>query len=339
MDRAQGREKRGSGIAHIYGMFAVDAIAIDGLENRFPSFRLDLLARTGAAIVIRGHLSQNSIAEAERGIAEPFKAKAIEELAIHDGSCYDDFRTPRPNSFYLPALSYRKTRETLSNPTHLGPRDEHALPVSSAAQMACHGRQGSGSTGSGNDISHPRGTNPGRDSIDLACDKAVQPLQFTFAWRIMTEKFVGETDGTERKTHGIANVSAVRNGQLAASATKVHHEGGNPVDARTRGQTQMNESRLFQARDDFYFPSGGRSDPLEKCLGISRIPQRTGGHHPDVIGDDLLCGAVKTAQDFHRLRHRFGSQESGAKDAFAEPSNLAVLMQGAQAADMQPRDL
>src|ERR1700750_1235320 len=111
MDRAQGREKGGGCPAHIHGVLAVDVIAIDSFKNRFPSLRLDLLSRTGAAIVIRSHLRQNAVAEAQRGIAEPFEAKAIEEFAIHHCSGYDDFGTPRTNSFNLPPLGDREARQ------------------------------------------------------------------------------------------------------------------------------------------------------------------------------------------------------------------------------------
>jgi hypothetical protein len=46
----------------------------------------------------------------------------------------------------------------------------------------------------------------------------------------------------------------------------------------------------------------------------------------------LLRGAVKAAQHFYGVRNGFGSEKAGAEYSFAEPGNLAVLVNGAQPA-------
>ena len=102
-------------------------------------------------------------------------------------------------------------------------KDQHPLAGPILAQMAGGGRQGSGGSRCGDHILNFRRHHSGGDAVHFAGDESLQPFQLTLARRIVAQEFVGETDRAERHTDKVANVTAGRNGQLAASAADVHH--------------------------------------------------------------------------------------------------------------------
>src|ERR1700676_248554 len=101
----------------------------------------------------------------------------------------------------------------------------------------------------------------------------------------------------------------------------------------------MNEASFLQAGNNFYFPTCGRSHPLQKRLRISRVSQRAGGDNPDWIGDHLLGCPMKTAQYLYRFGDRFGSKKAGAKHSFAEARDFTILVDGAKPAPCEACDL
>jgi hypothetical protein len=134
-------------------------------------------------------------------------------------------------------------------------------------------------------------------------------------------------------------LAAAGNRELAASATQIHHQRGGAVHAQVGDETQMDEAGFFQAGNNFYFPTGSGSYPLQKRLGISRVSQRAGGDNPNRIGDHLLCGPMKPSQYLYRFGDRFGSKKAGTKYAFAQARHFTVFVNGAKPAPCQACDL
>ncbi len=159
-----------------------------------------------------------------------------------------------------------------------------------------------------------------------------------FRGGIVAQEFIGQPDRTQRKTDCVPNVSALRDGEFATAAPKIHHQRRKTIHARAGDQSQVNQARLFHARDDLHAPAGRRPHPFQECLRIARIPQGAGRHHAHAVGHDLLRGPVEAAQHFYRFCHGIGSQESGTKNTFAEARDFAVFVQGAQTARLQARN-
>ena len=162
-------------------------------------------------------------------------------------------------------------------------------------QMSCNCRQSGSGTGGCDHASHLGSANPFHDTIDLACDETTQPLQLSLARGIVPQELIAEPYGTERQTNGVADVSAVRNGEFAASAAKVKHQRRSAVDSRIRDQSEVNQTRFFYAGDNLDAPSSCRSYPLEECLRITRISLGAGRNHSHAIGNDLLGSPMKPA--------------------------------------------
>ncbi len=167
------------------------------------------------------------------------------------------------------------------------------------------------------------------------CSRLSSPLRGG-SW---LEKFIGEADRAQGQTHHVANVAAPGNRQFAASASQVDHQRGRTVDAEIGDKSQMNQTSFFQSGDNFDLPASRGAYPLQKGLRIPGVSQSAGGDDSDRVGDDLLRGPVKAAQDLNRLGHRFGSEKAGAKYSFAQPGNFAVFVDGAKAAAREACDL
>ena len=199
------------------------------------------------------------------------------------------------------------------------------------------GQSGCGSGGCDDVLDASRGDARG-DAADFTRYEAAQALQLAFAGRIVAQKFVGETDRAQGQADGVANVSALGDGEFATAAAEIHHERGRAIDARTGDQAEVNQARFFHAGNDFNPPARSRAHPLEKRLRIAGVAQGAGGDHAHRVGDDLLRGAVEAAQHLHGFGHRLGSEESSAKHAFAEARDFAVFVQRAKASALQARN-
>ena len=264
------------------------------------------------------HLRQQPVAQAQRGITKTLEMAAIEQFVVNDRPGDNDFRPPRTDAFNLLPFVHRQARQLLGDSRHLRAGDDRALAAAVFSQMAGRGRQRRGGSRRGNHILYLRRHHARRDAVHFARHEPLQPFEFTLARRIVAEEFVGQTDRAQRQAHHVANVSAPGNRQLAASAAQIHHQRGRTIDAEIGDQSQMNEASFFQSRNDFDLPPCGRAHPLQKGLRIAGIAKCAGGDHAHWIGDHLLCGAVKAAQNLHRLSHRLGSEKAGTKNAFAQ---------------------
>jgi len=223
MYRAQRGKQKHGGLAHIEGMLHIHVVMGDGPSNRLPAFRFNLFAGARAAVVFGGHLRQQSVAQAESRVAKALETAAIEQFVIDDGAGDDDFRAPRTDAFNLAALVQRQAGQLLGEPRHLRAGDDGALAASVFSQTAgCDGQGGGGSRRCNHILysgrHHARG-----DAVHFAGDESLQPLEFALARRIVAQEFIGETNRSQRQTHGVANVPAPGDREFAASASQVHH--------------------------------------------------------------------------------------------------------------------
>ena len=92
----------------------------------------------------------------------------------------------------------------------------------------------------------------------------------------------------------------------------------------------MDQPAFLKAGDDLDVPSGGAADPLGEGLRIARVAHGAGGDDPDLVGDVQLHGLVEAFEGLDGGRHGVGGDHAGLKDALAQASDLAILMQGAQ---------
>ena len=265
--------------------------------------------------------------------------QAIEKLVIDHGAGDDDFGAPQTDAFNLAALVDGQASQALGERCHFSAGDHRALASSVLAEIAGGGGKSGGGSGGGDYVLNFGGDDARGDAVDFARDEALQAFQFAFAGRIMAQEFVGETDRAQGKTDGFANLTVGGDGEFAASAAQIDHESGRIIDARVGDEAEVNQARFFQAGNDFDRPAGSRAYPLDKCLRIAGVAQGAGGDHADRVGDYLLRGAMEAAEDFDGFGHRLGSEEAGAEDAFAQPSDFAVFMDRAKMSAREPRDL
>ncbi len=258
---------------------------------------------------------------------------------IDDGTGDDDFRPPQTDAFNLSPFVDGQARQLLGDSRHLRAGDDRALAASVLPKMAGGGGKRRGGSGRGNHILDFGGDHARCDAVDFAGDEALQPFEFALARRIVAEEFIGETDRAQRQTHGVANVTTAGNRQFAASASQINHQRGRTIDTKVGDQSQVNQASFFQSGDDFDLPPGGRPNPLQKSLRIAGIAQCAGGDYAHWIGDYLLRGPMKAAQDLDGFSHRFGSEKAGTKDAFSQTRDFAVFVDGTKTSAREARDL
>src|ERR1700682_297325 len=99
-------------------MLAIDSVMVDRVHDGFPALEFDLPAGARAAIVVGGHLSKDSVAQAERRIAEALKVKPVQQFLIYRGAGDDDFRAPRADAFDLAAFRDWQARQALGKALH-----------------------------------------------------------------------------------------------------------------------------------------------------------------------------------------------------------------------------
>src|ERR1700687_4312645 len=134
-------------------------------------------------------------------------------------------------------------------------------------------------------------------------------------------------------------MSALRDGQFATAAPQVHHECGRTIHAPARNKAKVNEPGLFHARDNLDSPARCGPYPLQKCLGIARLPQCAGRSYTHTVGHDLLRGTMESAKNLHRFCDGIGSKESRPKNALAQTRDSASVVEGAETAALESCNL
>src|SRR5689334_1881013 len=92
----------------------------------------------------------------------------------------------------------------------------------------------------------------------------------------------------------------------------------------------MNEAAFFQPADHFKVPAGNGLYPFLKEPRAVAVTQGAGANHARPLHGVALHRAMKTAQDFERLRHGLGFKIAVAKYAFTQARDFAVLVQDHQ---------
>ena len=77
----------------------------------------------------------------------------------------------------------------------------------------------------------------------------------------------------------------------------------------------------------------------QKGAAVLRVAQGAGGHHAHAVGSMVLGGAMKAPQHLHGLGHRLRIERAVGEDALAQARDLAVFVQGFQAAATGLRNL
>src|SRR6202040_3245960 len=194
--------------------------------------------------------------------------------------------------------------------------DDCALAAPVLPQMAGGGGQRGGGSRGGNYILNPCRHDASRDAVYFAGDKALQPLEFALAWRIMPQEFIGESYRPQWQTHGVADLAASGYREFATATSQINHQCRRTIHAKIRDQSEMDQPRFFQPGNNLNSPAGRGSHPLEKCLRITSVAQRAGGDYADRVGYHLLCSAVKAAQHFNRFRHRLRREKARTEHPF-----------------------
>jgi hypothetical protein len=305
----------------------IDAVMFDGAFDRLPAFRFNRPARSACC--------DRSPRPSGPGCHRAVPAPSSESRG--DGSApaiphtpragTNDFRAAQTDPRDLLPLLQREARDLFGNAAHHlagGVRRRPALPRTS--QVAGDAHQGGGCAGGGNHGAHTRGLDPILNTGNLPRHKALEPLQFALARRIVLEEFSGQAHRPERQTHRIPEVAVARQRELATAAAQVHQQNAAGIHAPGGNNAQVNEAGLFQSGNDFDRPARRRAYPLQKYAGITGIAQRRRGHHLDRIRPAFLYGPIEAPQHAHRLRHRLRRKQSAAEDAFAQASDLAIFV-------------
>ncbi len=307
-------------------MVDIHAVMRDGGADRVPAFRFDVLSRTGAAIVLRGHLGQQSVAQSQRGIAEARQLAAFQKFGVNHRACDHDLRAPGSDAGKLLALRHGQARQHLGNAPHLGARNRGGARAFGLVQAAADRGQG-GCRARGRDHdSWPGPGNPVRNPPNFPLHKSPQTPQLSFARRIMRQELIGQAHRAQRQAHGVANVALAGDGQLAASASQVDHERGGGAHSQAGHQAEVNQPCLFQSRDDFDFPTRRRAHPLQKGARVAGVAQGAGGDYAHGVRAFLLHRTMEAPQHLDRIVDGLGRQESGAKDAVAQTRDLAIFV-------------
>ncbi len=198
----------------------------DGGADRVPALRFDVLSRTGAAIVLGGHLGQQSVPQAQRGIAEARQLAAFQKFGVDHRACDNDFRAPGPDAGKLLALrpwaaapaSWQCAASGCAKPpwrARLSSYTSRGRPW--PGRQRCPKSRSRLSAGT---------WQSGRKSARFPSPRIPADAATRFARRIVRQEFIGQAHRAQRQTHRVANVALAGNGQLAASASQVDHERG-----------------------------------------------------------------------------------------------------------------
>src|SRR6478752_1881065 len=79
-----------------------------------------MLAGTRAAVIFRGHLSQQPVPQSEWRIAETGQLAALQKFGIHHGPCDHYLRATWTHSGEFFAFADRETCQHFGDPLHLG---------------------------------------------------------------------------------------------------------------------------------------------------------------------------------------------------------------------------
>lgn len=161
---------------------------------------------------------------------------------------------------------------------------------------------------------------------DLARHKLLQSFQFVLARWIVLQKFARESHRPQRQAHRIQEVSASRQRHFATATAKVKQQNTPRSQAAGRNNSQVNEARFFQPRDNFNCPSGRRAYPLDKCAGVAGIAQCRRRHHSYRVRHAFLNGSIETPQHAHGFGHRLRRKQSATEYAFSQSCDFAILM-------------
>ena len=88
----------------------------------------------------------------------------------------------------------------------------------------------------------------------------------------------------------------------------------------------MNEASFFNSRNNFDAPTGGRTDPFEKCSRISSVAQCAGGDDSHCVSTGFLSRAMKAAKDLYGESDGLRGKKSAAENRLAQAGDFAIFM-------------
>src|SRR5512142_2275674 len=100
----------------------------------------------------------------------------------------------------------------------------------------------------------------------------------------------------------------------------------------------MNQAAFFQSRDDLDFPARGSAYPVEEGATVAGIAQRAGRNHTHFVARVRLCSTMKAPEHVQGMRHGLRVERAAGKDAFAQPRDLAIFVEGFEPSAHSPGD-
>src|ERR1700720_3131657 len=164
---------------------------------------------------------------------------ALEKFVVDHSPADDNFCAPQTDAFDLPPFLHRQACQPLGDSSHLRAGDDCALAAPVLPQMAGGGGQRGGGSRGGNYILNPCRHDASRDAVYFAGDKALQPLEFALAWRIMPQEFIGESYRPQWQTHGVADLAASGYREFATATSQINHQCRRTIHAKIRDQSEM----------------------------------------------------------------------------------------------------
>src|ERR1700674_1098238 len=201
--------------------------------DRIPAFGFDLLARSRIAVVFGRHLSQQPIAQSQWGIAESSELATFQESKVNRRARHDNLGASRTDSGKFPASFERQSRQQLCDPSHLCLGHCGSARAFGLVDAMADRSQRFRSPGRSNDNLRASAFNPVSGPLDLARDESPHLTHFGFAGWVVTQKFVGQTNGAEWQADGIADMPLTGNGQLTTSSAQVRHQYGGGIHSQS----------------------------------------------------------------------------------------------------------
>ena len=160
--------------------------------------------------------------------------------------------------------------------------------------------------------------------IQLGLDVLVHLVDLADARRIVLEKRLAQADRAERLGVRIHQVPAVGRDDLRAAAADIDDQDALVALRPNALHSQMDQARLFAARNDFHRRAHRFRRARQKLALIAGVANRAGGHHAHAHHVELAVG------DGHPRQHRAGGLQgvfadgAAAEDALAQARDFAV---------------
>ncbi len=267
-------------------------------------------------------LPQRQIAQRQLGRAKRSHDRVEQHRTRHHQVC-----PARIESRNLQALLQVQIHDRLAQPVELFGRDPQVSDIVRDAAALLGRRDGpeaQNRPGGSDDAIEPGGDDLMNVILDLGGD-VPDELPFVLPIdRIRSYESLGESDHAELEALRELDLGAGAQRDLDAPATDIDRHGRRSGDIDAVHRCQMDEARLFGARDDLRADARLTFDRCEKFAAVLGLSRRAGGRGHDLIDLMRLGQPPKLGQCLQCRRHRLLSQGPPTQATGTEPDHFLL---------------